>query len=196
MARTTRANQSLAPLGRWRSRLNLLRAQRSREGRRQYAASIGVNSDLQEVTVVVDPALDVRSKHPREICQGFVGPMVQRPPSDRLPNCLQQPSDWPLAGRKCRNDYRASTSLLSDERRSRENQTTGPESRHAGSYPLAIDELRLRRMENQSAGPEADFQSIPEPAGFFFASAVADDVVRVSSKGMEGKLRAIQVSKA
>ena len=36
-ARTTRANQSLAPLGRWRSRLNLLRAQRSR-GRRQYAA--------------------------------------------------------------------------------------------------------------------------------------------------------------
>ena len=34
---------------------------------------------LVEMTVVVDPALDVRSKHPRQIRQGFVGPMVQRP---------------------------------------------------------------------------------------------------------------------
>src|SRR5215468_2283314 len=30
---------------------------------------------LVEVTVVVDPALDVRSEHPRQILQGFVGPM-------------------------------------------------------------------------------------------------------------------------
>src|SRR5215813_15073620 len=44
---------------------------------------------LVEVTVVVDPALDVRSEHPRQILQGFVGPMVQRPPPDRLPNRLQ-----------------------------------------------------------------------------------------------------------
>ena len=43
-----------------------------------------------EVTVVVDPALDVRSEHPRQILQGFVGPMVQRPPSDRLPDRLQR----------------------------------------------------------------------------------------------------------
>src|SRR5215831_17941667 len=45
---------------------------------------------LVEVTVVVDPALDVRSEHPRQILQGFVGPMVQRPPPDRLPNHLQR----------------------------------------------------------------------------------------------------------
>src|SRR5437764_5008774 len=45
---------------------------------------------LVEVTVVVDPALNVRSEHPRQILQGFVGPMVQRPPSDRLPNRLQR----------------------------------------------------------------------------------------------------------
>ena len=34
---------------------------------------------------------------------------------------------------------------------------------------------------------EADLQSIPEPAGFFFASAVADDVVRVSLERDGGK---------
>ena len=44
---------------------------------------------LVEITVVVDPALDVRSEHPRQILLGFVGPMVQRPPPDRLPNRLQ-----------------------------------------------------------------------------------------------------------
>src|SRR5215468_9872606 len=45
---------------------------------------------LVEVTVVIDPALDVWSEHPRQILQGFVGPMVQCPPSDRLPNRLQR----------------------------------------------------------------------------------------------------------
>src|SRR5271165_2294730 len=45
---------------------------------------------------------------------------------------------------------------------------------------LTIDELRLRRMKNQPTGPEADLQGMPEPASFFFASAVADNVVRVS----------------
>ena len=55
---------------------------------------------LVEMTVVVDPALDVRSKHPRQIRQGFVGPMVQRPPPDRLPNRLQRlrTSRWQEGG--------------------------------------------------------------------------------------------------
>ena len=47
---------------------------------------------------------------------------------------------------------------------------------------LTIDELRLRRMKNQPTGPEADLQGIPEPASFFFASAVADKVSRVASR--------------
>src|SRR5215217_6934102 len=45
---------------------------------------------LVEVAVVVDPALDVRSEHSRQICQGFVGPVVEGPPSDRLPDRLQR----------------------------------------------------------------------------------------------------------
>ena len=43
---------------------------------------------LVEVTVIVDPALDVWSEHPRQILQGFICAMVQRPPSDRLPDRL------------------------------------------------------------------------------------------------------------
>jgi hypothetical protein len=35
-------------------------------------------------------------------------------------------------------------------------------------------------MKNQPTGPETDLQGIPEPASFFFASAVANNVVRVS----------------
>src|SRR4051812_24455821 len=45
---------------------------------------------LVEVAVVVDPALDVRPVHPCQIRQGFVGPMMERPPSDRLPDCFQR----------------------------------------------------------------------------------------------------------
>src|SRR5437762_12559342 len=44
---------------------------------------------------------------------------------------------------------------------------------------LTIDELGLRGMKNQPTGPEADLQGIPQPARFFFGSAVADNVVRV-----------------
>src|SRR4051794_20430347 len=45
---------------------------------------------LVEVAVVVDPALDVRPVHPGQTLQGFVGPMVERPPSDRLPDGFQR----------------------------------------------------------------------------------------------------------
>jgi hypothetical protein len=51
-------------------------------------------------------------------------------------------------------------------------------------------------MKNQPTVPEADLQGIPEPASFFFASAVANYASAYLSKGMEGKLRAIHLSKA
>ena len=49
-----------------------------------------VQCRLVEVTVVVDPTLDVRIEHPGQVVQGFVAPMMERPPSDRLPDCLQR----------------------------------------------------------------------------------------------------------
>jgi hypothetical protein len=133
---------------------------------------------LVEVTVVADPALDIRSKHPRQISQGFVGPMVQRPPSNRLPNCLQR-----LRTGRWQEGSDVATSALDRVSRTKGVSEKVKRLDREVAAPvriLAIDELRLRRMENQSASPQADLQSIPEPAGFFFASAMADDVVRVS----------------
>src|SRR5688500_4264080 len=45
---------------------------------------------LVEVAVVVDPALDVRPVHLCQILQGFVGTMMERAPSDRLPDGIQR----------------------------------------------------------------------------------------------------------
>src|SRR4030095_8001117 len=52
---------------------------------------------------------------------------------------------------------------------------------------LAIDELRLCGMKSPPAGPEADLQRPPKRAGLLFASAVADDVVRVPLERDGGK---------
>src|SRR5258708_12330888 len=52
----------------------------TQQGRRQFR--------LVEVTVVVDPALDVRSHHPPQNSQAFSGPMVPPPPPTPLPHSL------------------------------------------------------------------------------------------------------------
>src|SRR3984893_6055026 len=133
---------------------------------------------LIEVTVVVDPALDVRSEHPRQILQGFVGPMVQRPPSDRLPNRLQRlrTSRWQEGSDiATAMPDRLSRMKGVPEKVKRLNRKVATPVRI-----LTIDELRLRRMKNQPTGPEAALQGIPEPASFVFASAVANNVIRVS----------------
>src|SRR6516162_10655191 len=133
---------------------------------------------LVEVTVVVDPALDVWSEHPRQILQGFVGPMVQCPPSDRLPNRLQRlrTGRWQEGG---------AIATAMPDRSSRAKSITEKIKRldRKVAIPVripTIDKLRLRRMKNQPTGPEADLRGIPEPASFCFASAVADNVVGVS----------------
>ncbi len=55
-----------------------------------YATQSRMSSRPIEVSVVVDPALDARIVHLRQIVQGFVAAMVKCPPSDRLPDCLQR----------------------------------------------------------------------------------------------------------
>ena len=133
---------------------------------------------LVEVTVVVDPALDVRSEHPRQILQGVVGPMVQRPPSDCLPDRLERSrtSRWQegSAIATAVPDRLSRTKGVAEKVKRLDRKVATP------VRVLTIDELRLRRMKNQPTGPEADLQGIPEPARFFFGSAVADNVVRVS----------------
>jgi hypothetical protein len=107
----------------------------------------------------VDPALDVRSEHPRQILQGFVGPMVQSPPSHRLPNRLQ----------RLRTGRWQEGSAIATAMPDRLSRTKGAAKKvkrldRKVATPvriLTIDELRLRRMKNQPTGPEADLQGIP-----------------------------------
>src|SRR5438105_15546239 len=73
-------------------------------------------------------------------------------------------ADWPLARRKCHSDCHAKP-LVSDERRSRENQTTGPQSRHAGSYPY-------NRRAWSSWDEEPAYRSRSGPPGHSTAGAL------------------------
>ena len=40
------------------------------------------------MAVVVDPALDIRVEHPRQIIERLIAPSMECPPPDRLPYCL------------------------------------------------------------------------------------------------------------
>ena len=76
--------------------------------------------------------------------------MVQRSTVGSSAELPSAPSDRLLAGRKCRNDYRAKP-LASDERRKEAEKIKRLDRKVATPVQiLAIDELRLRRMENQS----------------------------------------------
>src|SRR4051794_25998315 len=140
---------------------------------------------LVEVAVVVDPALDIRSVHPGQILQGFIGPMMERPPSDRLPDCFQRVR----TGRRQKGRALATTApgCLSRSKGITEEVKRLDRIVATPVRVLAIDELRLCGMKNQPAGPEADLQGTPKRAGLLFASAVADDVVRVPLERDGGK---------
>src|SRR6186997_2134333 len=55
-----------------------------------YPLQISQQSRPVEVAVVVDPALNVRIEHPRQIIQGLVAPSMECPSTDRLPYSLQR----------------------------------------------------------------------------------------------------------
>ena len=126
---------------------------------------------LVEVAVVVDPALDVRSEHPCQIRQGSVGPVVERPPSDRLPDRLQR-----LRARR-RQKGRAIATItpgcLSRPKAIAEEVKRLDRIVAAPVRILAVDDLRLCRMQNQPTGPKADLQGTLQRASLGFAAAVA-----------------------
>src|SRR5437763_13037179 len=55
-----------------------------------YSLQISRQSRPVEMAVVVDPALNVRIKHPRQIIQGFVAPSMECPSTNRLPYSLKR----------------------------------------------------------------------------------------------------------
>src|SRR4051812_45123174 len=96
LARITRANHSLGPPA---QPVELVAGPADQES--IDAMQSPSQCRLVEMAVVVDPALDVGSEHPRQICQGFVGPVVERPPSDRLPDRLQRLRARRMSAARC-----------------------------------------------------------------------------------------------
>src|SRR5437868_11515303 len=139
-----------------------------------------------EVAVVVDPALDVRIEHPRQIIQGLVAPSMECPSTNRLPYCLQR-------FRTCRRQERDAELPTVPDRRPRPKLIAEEVKRldRIVSPPvriLAVDELRLLRMQSQPAGRDACPQGAPQCPRLFGASAVADDIVGVPLERDVGKV--------
>jgi hypothetical protein len=111
--------------------------------------------------------------------------MVERPPPDRLPNHLQR-----LRTSRWQEGSDVTTAM--PDRWSWTKGVAEKVKRLNRKVPtpvriLTIDELCLCRMKNQPTGPEAELQGLPESACFSFASAVADNVIRVSLERDGGK---------
>src|SRR6516165_152045 len=150
-----------------------------------YPLQVSQQSRPVKVAVVVDPALDVRIKHPRQILQGLVTPSMECPSTDRLPYCLQR-------FRTCRGQERDAELPAVPDRRPRPKLIAEEVKRldRMVSPPvriLAVDELCLLRMQSQPAGHDAGLQGAPQYLRLFGASAVADDIVRVPLEPDVGK---------
>ena len=158
-----------------------------------YPLQISQQSRPVEVAVVVDPALNVRIEHPRQIIQGLVAPSMECPSTNRLPYSLQrvrtdrgQERDAELPTVP---DRRPRPKLIAEEVKRLNRMISSP------VRILAVDELRLLLMQSQPAGRDACLQGAPQCPRLFGASTVADDVVRVSLEWMPGKFRTIHMSK-
>src|SRR5215216_697127 len=112
-----------------------------------------------EVTVVVDPALNVRIVRLGQILQGLVAVMVKGPPPDRPADRLQR---FRTGGRHeaVRVDapapHRLPRSKCKPEKVERLVRKVPTPVRI-----LAVDDLRLRRVQYQLAGREAILQRAP-----------------------------------
>src|SRR5438477_5688575 len=142
-----------------------------------YPLQVSQQSRPVKVAVVVDPALDVRIKHPRQIIQGLFTPSMECPSTDRLPYCLQR--FWTCRGQERDTelpavpDRRPRPKLVAEEFKRLDRMVSAP------VRILAVDELCLLRMQSQPAGHDACLQGAPQYLRRFGASAVADDIVRV-----------------
>src|ERR1700745_1994909 len=135
---------------------------------------------LIEVAVVGDPAADARVVHLGQFGQGFVVAMMKRPAAD-----------FPADARQC---LRASGGLetvsedasvplhphyLSGSKLEAEKVKVDVGKVAAPVDILAVDDLRLLRMQHQLAGRQAVGHRAPECPRLLGALAMTNDVVRV-----------------
>src|SRR4051794_2586980 len=114
---------------------------------------------LVEVAVVVDPASDIRVVFPCQILQGQVAPMMEFPSPDRLPDCFQrvragggQERDAVLTPAPLRSPR---PECVAEEIERLDRKVATP------VRVLAVDELRLLRVQNRPAGRKARLQGFP-----------------------------------
>jgi hypothetical protein len=102
--------------------------------------------------------------------------MMECLPSDRLTNCLQRFR----ADRRREGDALIAVPDRLPRPESIAKKVEGLDWKIPTSiHILAIDELRLLRVQSEPAGREPDLQGAPQCTGLFFAAAMTDDIVRV-----------------
>src|SRR5215469_12664263 len=105
------------------------------------------------MAVVVDPALDIRVEHPRQIIERLIAPSMECPPPDRLPYCL-------ACLRTCCGQKRNTELASAPDCGPRPKLVAEKVERLDRIVPSpvgipAVDELCLLRMQHQPAGLEA-----------------------------------------
>src|SRR5262245_8086072 len=136
---------------------------------------------LVEVTVVDDPATDARVVHLGELGQGFVAAMMKRPAADITTDARQRLR----AGgglETVREDaaIRLHPHDLPGSKLEAQKVEVDIGEVAAPVYILAVNDLRLLRMQHQLAGREAVGNRTPECPRLLGALAVTNDIVRVS----------------
>ena len=149
---------------------------------------IGVDPDegrtqlrLIEVAVVGDPTTDVRIAHRRQILQGFVTAPLQGPSSDRPANRFER-----FRARSRLEAVREDTLLTFPPHRlpcsklkaEKVECDDGKVARPI--HILAVDDLRLLRMQFQLAIGKTIAKRTPESLGLRLGSAVTYDIVGVA----------------
>src|SRR5512133_2241637 len=132
------------------------------------------------MAVVGDPAADACIVHLGQLSQGLVAAVMQRPASDFLADARQRL--WAGSGLETvREDARVRLHphYLSGSKLEAEKVKVDVGKVAAPVHILAVDYLRLRRMQHSLADRKAVGSRAPECPRLLGALAVTDDIVRV-----------------
>src|SRR5262245_39635354 len=136
---------------------------------------------LVEVTVVDDPATDARIVHLGQFRQGFVAAMMQRPATDVAADALQRRRAGGGLETVCEDaPLRLHPHDLSGPELEAEKVEVDVGEVASPIHILAVDDLRLLRMENQLAGRKAVRNRTPECPRLLGALAVTNQVSRAA----------------
>ena len=132
-----------------------------------------------EPPVVVDPATNARVEHPREIIQGLVTSSMHRPTPERS-DCIAVSAFVLTAGL---NETPIPPALLlttpRPERVAKKVELKGRVI-FTSTFILAIDDLRLVRMQRQSALSKSRLKGSPQRRGLVFSTTVTNRIIGIA----------------